>query len=254
MSSPTQSAEPGPRPAPPTPADFQEQIAGLQPVFELESLVGGALTEMGLGDVVGESVETHPKTRPDFCVLHFVILPQRSAWIDFVLETDRASALAIYALFSGLSEAEDTDLEDMLRETMNLIHGALKVAFKKEDGSLIIPVVPQSVDADQVLRGRGGLSHERRYLFRAPGLTLRLTMVARIAPITRRQLRDLRLANVLVEALCPDENQEVVLIKSGTMLNERTLEKVLDIAEFDTEGKTLPVIDPSPLAATIGLR
>ena len=83
---------------------------------------------------------------------------------------------------------------------------------------------------------------------RLEGVTLRLTMIARVSPITRKQLKNFRLAEVLVEPIAPTENEQLVIVKKHTMLNKRLLEKVQNMADYEPEAKTHAVIEPSPLA------
>lgn len=230
------------------PTADSQSLAELRPIFELDRIVARVFDEMGLGTgTCSTDVERQPGF-VDFSVLHFLILPQRSAWLDFMLETDRASALKIFETISGVPEASDDDLEDVLRETMNLIHGSLKVAFKGAGVDVIIPLVPQSISSEKLTGSPGGFSLQARHVFKLPGATLRLTMIARVSPITRKQLKNFRLAEVLVEPIAPSENDQLVIVKKHTMLNRRLLEKVQNMADFEPDAKTHAVIEPSPLA------
>lgn len=230
---------------------FGTMLANLRPIFELDRLVSNVLDEMGLGPVTASTKVDHVPGGTDFSVLHFVILPRKAAWLDFLLETDRASALKIYEAISGVSEAADSDLADVLRETMNLIHGSLKSALKKEVVDVIIPVVPQSIPTEKLVGAPGGYSLQSRHLFLMAGASLRLTMVARIAPVTRKQLRQFRLSQVLVEPISPEGDSQLVIVKQHTMLNKRTLEKVQNMADYEPDLKTHAVIEPSPLASLV---
>jgi len=230
------------------PAANSQSLADLRPIFELEKIVAKVLDEMGLGTAVASTDVRDQPPSVDLSVLHFLILPQRSAWLDFMLETDRTSALKIYETFSGSTEASDADLEDVLRETMNLIHGSLKVAFKGAGVDVIIPLVPQSIASEKLTGTPGGFSLQSRHVFNLEGVTLRLTMIARVSPITRKQLKNFRLAEVLVEPIAPSENDQLVIVKKHTMLNKRLLEKVQNMADYEPDAKTHAVIEPSPLA------
>jgi hypothetical protein len=230
---------------------FAQFVANLKPIFEIEKLVSQVIEDMGLGPVISNTISDEQVGTAVFSVLHFVILPQRSAWIDFLLETDRASAKALYKTFSGTTEQSDDDLEDVLRETMNMIHGVLKVAFKEEGSDVIIPVVPQSIASERIVQSPGGYSVNTCHQFETAGIRLRLRIVARMAPITYKLLNELSLANVLAEPLAPEGSDELVLVKKGTMLNKRVLKKVREMADFDGEVRMHPVIDPSPYAKLV---
>jgi hypothetical protein len=64
---------------------------------------------------------------------------------------------------------------------MNMIHGVVKVAFKEDGSEVIIPVVPQSIESDRVVRNPGICCAHSRHIFKLPGAILRLTLVARIS-------------------------------------------------------------------------
>ncbi len=230
------------------PAASNQSLADLRPIFELDRIIARVLEEMGLGTAnPSTDIENQPH-KVEFSVLHFLILPQRSAWLDCMLETDRASALKIFETFSGTSEATDDDLEDVLRETMNLIHGSLKVAFKGAGVDVIIPLVPQSIASEKLTGSPGGFSLQSRHTFNLEGVSLRFTMIARVSPITRKQLRSFRLAEVLVDPIAPEGEDQLVIVKKHTMLNKRLLAKVRNMADYEPEAKMHAIIEPSPLA------
>ncbi|RME67941.1 MAG: hypothetical protein D6781_12075 [Verrucomicrobia bacterium] len=230
---------------------FGEMIRSLDPVFQVDSLAANTLAEMGLGEASATPCEDGDMQRLDFSVLHFVLIPEKATWLDFMLEADRASIGKIFEMFSGISEAADEDLEDMLRETMNLIHGSLKSAFKSQGIDVIIPVVPQSVASNLLSHVAGGVSVQSRHLLKVGDISLRMTMIARPSPLVRKKLADIGVANVLAEALKPDDNDEIVLINRGTMINSKLLRKVHDLAEYDSEGRKAAVFEPSPLARLV---
>ena len=231
---------------------LHRNLANLQPIFELDQIAGKVLEEMGLGTVSASTDIDRKPAHVDFSVLHFVILPQKSAWLDFMLEADRASALMLYEAFSGVSEASDDDLEDVLRETMNMIHGSLKIAFKSCGVDVIIPLVPQSVRSTRLQGTSGGYSLHSCHVLAIGEIKLRLTMVARVAPITRKRLKNFRLAEVLVEPLAPDGDENLVLVNKGTMLNKRVLDKIMAMAEYEQDESSMhAVVEPSPLASLI---
>jgi hypothetical protein len=134
---------------------------------------------------------------------------------------------------------------------MNMIHGVVKVAFKEDGSEVIIPVVPQSIESDRIVRYPGICCTHSRYIFKLPGAILRLTLVARISPVVHKPLNDLTLATVMAEGLTPEGSDDLILIKKGTMLNKRVLAKVRDMANFDGDPRTHPIIEPSPYAKLI---
>jgi Chemotaxis phosphatase CheX len=238
-------------PAPADPSDGLQPLADLPPIFELDRIVSHVLADMGLGEATTTAEAQGRADFADFSVLHFLILPLRSVWLDFMLETDRKSAQQVFKIFSGVDETDDSDLADVLRETMNMIHGSLKAAFRQAGVDVIIPIVPQSIESDKLVGDLGGSTLLKRHLFRLAGVTLRLTMIARVAPITHKELKHFRLAEVLVDPINSAEGEQLAIVKKHTMLNKRLLEKVRGMAAFDHDASTRAVIEPSPLAAML---
>lgn len=232
----------------PEPKCTPRLLADLQPIVEFEHVVAKVLGDMGLGAATISTEVTAHTSRLDFSVLHFLILPQHSVWLDLMLETDRASALKIFETFSGVTGAVDDDLEDVLRETMNLIHGSLKLGFKDAGVDVIVPVVPQSIASEKIINTSATSCLHLHHVFGFPGISLRFALLAHASPVRHKELKDFRIAEVLMEPLAPEGEGMPAIVKTHTMLNRRLLNKVRDMASFDGDDRTHAVIAPSPLA------
>jgi CheY-like chemotaxis protein len=249
-----------PTPGAPTPApstfgtpSVQEVLEAICPLAEMDQILERTLADMGLGEaaLVTDAASTEA-FRPEIGIVHFMILPEKSTWLDLLLETDRRSARALYALFAGGGDnVPDSDLVDVMGETLNMIQGLLKATFKSKGVELLVPLVPQSIPPDQVPARSVANAIHSRHLFRLEGIELRFTLFAYVSPIQQKLLRDLAVANVLAEPLRPPGNPELVLINKGTLLNKRVLKKVSSVAEFAPRRLTHPVFEPSPLTALL---
>ncbi len=247
-------ARPGPPDSSPEhrePPPFAETLRSLRPISEVASIGARVLEDMGLGEASAVPCTAEVPTPLDFSVLHFVVLPQQSVWLDFALEAGRAPLEALHQAILGSDATADADLEDLLRETMNLIHGALKLALKGDGLDVLIPVVPLSIARDAVSHVNGGLCVQRRHILSVGTIALRLTMIARFSPVLLKPLRDFDTANVLAEPLVPGTDDGLILIQRGTMLDTRVMRKVRALAEFDDGQRTHAVIEPSPLARQV---
>ncbi|MBI5385507.1 MAG: response regulator [Verrucomicrobia bacterium] len=253
LSPPPASAAPAPLPdkgVNGTPV-IHQVLSSLCPSDEMEGLVGQTLAEMMLGEGVPVKDPAQIEAfRPEIDVVHFMILPEKSVWLDLLLETNLASALALYQLFTGSSDTAvpENDLVDVIGETLNMIQGRLKSTFKSKGAELIVPVVPHSLPVDQVLERCHRNAAFTRALYSLPGIDLRFTVFAYSSPLHRKRLIDIKLANVLAEPLRPPDNDDLVLINKGTLLNGRALMKVNNLAEYAPHGVTHPVFEPSPLS------
>lgn len=233
---------------------LQQVLNTLCPLAEVGSLVGQTLAEMGLGDPVPvEDAAVAAGFVPEIGVVHFIIMPDKSAWLDLLLETDHASALALYQLFAGVEDPDvpEADLVDVIAETLNMIQGKLKAVFQAQGTDLLVPAVPQSIPPEKVA---GRVAHNAihaRHLYSLPGMSLRFTLYAYFSPVQRKRLHELTTANVLAEPLRPMDNADLVIINKGTMLNKRALQKVANLAEFAPRNLTHPIIEPSPLMSLV---
>lgn len=226
-----------------------QSLAELRPIFELEHHVVRVLGEMGFGPASASATCDQPEDFAAFTVLQFLIVPEKCTWLDFMLEADRDTARHIFNTLTGTPAETDADCEDVLRETMNIIHGALKNAFRDDGVDLIIPLVPQSIAPARINTAQGGYSMQSRFTFSAANLTLRLTMVARVAPITRKELRKFRVAEVVVDPVTDSQEPEAGNVVQGhTMLNKRLLAKIRRLADQEPAGRQHAVIEPSPWA------
>ena len=232
-------------------------LTTLMPLAQLESIVAQTLTDMALGEPVPVSdTEVLAKFVPQIGIVHFMIMPDRSAWLDLLLETDHASALKLYQTFTGM-EGDDVpvaDLTDVIGETLNMIQGALKATFKAGGEELLVPMVPQSIPPEKV---PGRVSHSTihsRHLYHFDGVQLRFTLYAYFSPVQRIPLRELTVASVLAEPLRPVDNDELVLINKGTLLNDRAMKKVANLAEFAPRNQLHSVIAPSPLVGLLSMK
>lgn len=234
---------------------WAQMVDGLRPVHDLTGIVESVLVGLGLSEVAFSPELSAAPPRVDLSVLHFIILPQQSTWLDFQFEADRDSAGAIFTTMTGESAGDDAELEDVLRETMNLIHGGLKSAFKQDGIDVIVPAVPQSIETARLAAAAGGAIVQHRMVFTAAGnINLRLTLGARPSPITYKFLRQLRLAQVLVDPLTLDASPGMIVVKPHTMLSERMVEKIHHMAECESAMTTHAVIEPSPLAELLSRR
>lgn len=232
---------------------LQHILETLCPLAELDDMITRTLSEMGLGDVTPTTDPAAIESfDPEIGIVHFMILPEKSTWLDLLLETDRKSALALYQLFAGGGDnVPDSDLTDVMNETLNMIQGSVKAAFKTKNVELIVPLVPQNLPPEKMpVRAPANAVHSR-HLYRLDGIDLRFTLLTYLSPIQQKPLRELGLANVLAEPLRPIGNADLVLINRGTLLNQRALKKVSSVAEFAPAKLTHPVFEPSPLTELI---
>ncbi|WCJ58242.1 hypothetical protein NXS98_10945 [Fontisphaera persica] len=231
--------------------DPKQILAEIMPAEGVEQLVAETLFSMGFS-------ESEPEIRPDrslenpFSLVHFLILPGKTLWLDLLLEADRPSSRKLFEAFSGMDAegAADSDFMDALGETLNLIQAALKARFKAAKYDILTPIVPQYVPPDKLPPGIHQSIYSR-HLYAMGDIELRFTLYVHGRPVTKKPLKALTLGDVLVEPLRPDEESDLVIINKGTLLAGRYLEKAAGVAENAPQKLYQPIVEPSLLGLAV---
>jgi CheY-like chemotaxis protein len=235
-------------------AVIAKTLSALQSPDEVQALVDRTLADMGFGDPVSTRVRKETDAmRPEIDLVHFMILPEKLLWLDLLLETNLASAGALFRTFTGMDDSEVplSDLVDSIGETLNMIQGNLKAQFKAKGAELLVPLVPQAIPSERVEARCSSTAIFSRSLHRVEGMLFRFTLFAYPCPLQRKHLGDIARADVLAEPLRPADNSDIVLINRGTLLTNRYLKKVENLAEMAPRNFTAPVFEPSPLTALL---
>ena len=230
-------------------ASLQENVDSIPGLKTFHDLIARTLSDMCLGDAEPVELPGRPKSPPpEYSMLHCMLLPEKSLWLDFLLECDRESAIMLFQTFVGGESPTAADLQDSLGETLNMIQGAFKTAFRAQSLDVITPVVPQAVSSEKLAVLALAEALRKTYKFDFGNMHLLFTMVAHNAPLINKRCDEIALADVLAESLRPNDGSDLVLIQKGTLLNVRYLKKVRDIAEFAGPAWRHQVIKPSPIA------
>ena len=243
-----------PAAAPPASApklDAREILAEIMPAEAVEQLVAETLFSMGFSESEPEIQPDRPLQNP-FSLVHFLILPEKTLWLDLLLEAEKTASQKLFEAFSGMDadSASDSDLMDALGETLNLIQAALKARFKAAKCDILTPIVPQFVPPDKLPPNIQQAIYCRN-IYSLGEIQLRFTLFAHGRQVTRKPLKALSLGDVLVEPLRPDEASDLVIINKGTQLVGRYLEKAAGVAENAPQKMYQPIVEPSLLGLAV---
>lgn len=250
---PAPAQEPSAKPVNGAPAktDAKAILHEILPPEAVEQLVAETLFSMGFSETEPAIQEDRPLEHP-FSLVHFLILPDKTLWLDLLLEADKSSSRKLFEAFSGMDAdgAADSDLMDALGETLNLIQATLKARFKAAKCDILTPIVPQYVPPEKLPPG----VHQAVYcrnLYVMGEIQLRFTLYVHGRPVTKKPLKALTLGDVLVEPLRPDEASDLVIINKGTQLVGRYLEKAAGVAENAPQKLYQPIVEPSLLGLAV---
>ena len=217
---------------------------------EIRAMVDRALGQTGYGSFTSTaSPEKIKELQPEVACVHFMILPDKSLWIDLLLETTFGSAQALFQSYTGMEGEPPSNEEaaDVVRETLNMFQSNLKSTLRTKGVDPMIPLVPQLMPANLVdvkISPRGAYS---RSLHQLKDVTLRFTLYVYACPVKNKALSQIAPADVLAQDLHPADGSEMVLINKGSFMDSRCLAKVENLAQASLPTATAPIFEPTPL-------
>lgn len=240
----------GERPPQVSQEDAFTRLGSLIKASDLEAVVMEMIMSLGLAD--SEPLIEEPlKDKEFYNIVHFLIIPDKSLWLDLLLSTDQESALQLYEKFSGISASEATasDVLDALGEVLNIIQGTLKSRLRAGKYEVIAPVVPQVIPSPiNLMLLKQNIFSRKVYV--VDNIRLTFTLAAHDRPIKEKTLKSLGLGDVLAEPMRAIGNPDLILMNKGTLLIGKYYQKAIRIAE-EAPALKLEIIEPSPLGTVL---
>jgi hypothetical protein len=177
-----------------------------------------------------------------------VVLPEKSAWLDVVLDIDRKSAEALFTAMTGAADPTRDDILDMATEALNMIQGAIKTGL--QDGSLEVytPVIPFRVSPDKRETINLIAAECSQHVFSLPDINLSVTLVPHVAPVVTKILDDMRVRDVVAEPVKVPGNSRLNLLEKGTMMNNQHLSRLREISGYGMTRLKFETICPSEVS------
>ena len=231
-------------------SDAHAALNSLHPFTGFEAMVIKTLAEMGLGTATVRDADS-VRLSQDLSIHSVVVLPEKSAWLDVVLDLDRKSAEALFTTMTGASDPTRDDILDMATEALNMIQGAIKTAL--QDGSLEVftPVIPLRVSPDKRESVNLIAAECSQHLFSLPNIHLSVTLVPHVAPVVTKILDDIHVRDVVAEPVKVPGNSRLNLLEKGTMMNNQHLSRLREIAGYGMTRMKFETISPSELSVLL---
>jgi hypothetical protein len=196
-----------------------------------------------------KNIEESPKAI--FSALVPLILFQNGVWLDIRIETDRITASELFHVMVGSRAATDQDLFDVLGELLNKTIENLRMAFTEEHIESIAPFLPKVTSCRNLSELPEVFDHFKRYVFRDKVHSIQFDVIEYPAPVAKKTVRRLRPLDILVEGIYQPQDDDVVLLLSeGTVLDERYIKKLVDFLRTQSKDFQISIIQPSPLTKT----
>jgi hypothetical protein len=203
-------------------------LNALPPFANLENLLVKVFADMGLGTAKALD-DNSVQISPDFSLFSVILLPEKAAWLDLVLDMDTASAQALFMAMAG-AEGSLEDLVDMAGETLNIVQGAIKTALQDAFLDVLTPVIPFNVPEgkkDIFVLADG---ESRQHLFALAGMMLRVRLYPHVTAIESKYLDDVNICDVVAESVKLPGSPNLTFLNKGTMMNNAHIQKLRDMA------------------------
>jgi CheY-like chemotaxis protein len=225
---------------------FSDRVAALGTMAQIGGILVDTLQNMG---VCLSCADTSKKRVSSvFAGWSAVILQREGVWLDFKIETDRATASELYHTLTGKSANSDAELMDVLGELLSMTVENLRTAFSQEEIETAAPYLPRVKYRRQFSELPPTQGRCQRYDFSGSGLAINLSVIEQPARVAKKTVNRLRPLDVLVDAVYQRQADDMVLLLSeGIVLDMRYIQKLFDFLRSQKKDFQVSIIEPSPL-------
>jgi len=220
---------------------------------QISELLVRGLSEIGLGDAQAQIVdEPRDRSQSAFTVWSPLLLILDQIWIDFLLDVDEDSSLAMFKSMLRRVPASKVELFNFLAETFNLLSTSIKSSLTEGGSIVLTPAISRCIRTEALTFKSPVNVEQGRHLLHLPDIALAITVLRQPTVVVRKSLGQLHEMDVVAENLPSPGNPEVFLLNQGAVLNLRYIDKLVSV--IDSRALRLPIIEPSPLMKFFGLR
>ena len=237
---------------PPTPP-FSEQYSNLNELTAFTTIAPvliKALADMGFGTAKADETAT-ASVHPELTLFSAIILPEKNAWLDLVVELDLNSAGALFMAMTGMDESSLDDAKDTAGEILNLVQGALKTTLQNEYLDVITPVLPTRIPYEKRDAMLFGECESKALVFNLPGASIRVALYPHLAPVTKKAINELKLKDVVTEPVNLPGDAKLTLVNKGVMMTDHHIQKLREMTGYGSIKISLDMMVPSTLSARL---
>ena len=236
----------------PTPSDkklnFSEKISQIGAFGNLHTTIANVFSQLGCGRAAA-TIPTGLSLAQD--LVHLVWTPMylsdHDAWIDIKVEMNDYSAQKLYTEMLGQEPQSPEDLFDALGEMLNIVQGALKGTFAKEN------VPSRTITLPVVLSAYGvGLPKTVSGNFEKCEVTIGdikalFTIIVSDAPQIEKPAEEVLEYDILYKPFFSPRNPNIPVLPEGTVVSGFYVKKLQAFAN-PKNPSTAQVIEPSRIA------
>jgi hypothetical protein len=227
-------------------SDFSAATAELNEISKPEVIAQSTLDKFGLHFNIVDTIEAEKFVQKwEFTSWSPLVMHENELWLDFKMETNRGTASEIYYAMLGHPAADDDELTDGLSQLLNSIIHNCATAFAAHDIATMTPFLPVTVTSNKLPAGKIPALRGRRFLFTGLGLAFHLTIIEHRAHLMRKHILRLHPQDILMESVHQPNDDEVLLLSEGKVLDEKYIRKLRDFLRHLEKEFKVVVIEPS---------
>ena len=235
---------------PPTPpfSNLYPALNELNSFTTMAPILIKALADMGFGEA--KDSDATPVT-PELTIFSAIVLPQKSAWLDLVIEMDLTSAGALFMAMTGMDESSLDDAKDTAGEILNLVQGALKTSLQNEYIDVLTPVLPTRIAFEKRDSMAFGSSESKAHIFSLPGAAIRVSLFPHITPMVKKTLNELKVRDVVADPVNLPGDTKLTLVNKGVMITDSHIQKLREMTGYGSIKVNFDMIVPSELSTRL---
>ncbi len=235
---------------PPKNVNFSERIASLSGLADLNTTLAKTFSQMGIGEAKASLPKDLTSSKNQrYLAWAPMVLKETETWLDVRCEMSRESAEELYLALLKQKPTSDAEIGDALVEMLNMVQGALKPILSSSGVNVVSPLIP--VDLSQFSQNIPPIVSEnyQKSEVSLGRIMMLVTVVESGAGVLERDVASLEKYDILVEPFVSPKNENVVILKAGSVISEFYAHKLKSfVSSTGGVSASVKVMVPSSIA------
>ena len=228
--------------------NFSEKISNINAFGNLHTTIGHVFSQLGCGTATA----TIPKTLSlANDLIHHVWTPmylsEHETWIDIKVEMNDYSARKLYQGMLDVEPQTDDDINDALGEMLNIVQGALKGTFAKDNVPSSTLTQPVVVSAHGIRLPKTISGNFEKCEVTIGDIKALFTIIVTDSPVKVKPAEELIEFDILEKPFYPPKNRNLAVYSEKTVVTKFHIRKMNSFSSAQATA-TASVIEPSRLA------
>ena len=217
--------------------------------YEIRFLLSASLLELKLVlEAAKQRLIAPPLRNMEVAAWNGLLMPKQGVWLDLLLGCRMSDAATIFEKSLGRKPVSAAETTGFLAEIIRIIAGGFMRTLRLRDESTCMPLLSRCIQTQLTGGNQPATSESRSYDITIEGKPFTLTVLC--APCERQlvDVSNVRELDVLAEPFPPKEISELPILKLGTVMNPRFVEKLHEQADLTKLDYQATVHRPSALS------